>query len=186
MTCMSSHWALRALALLAAAAVLGLLTPALSACVLQGERIEPMAPDFQLALYEGQRIGGASTLRLSDYRGRPVVVNFWATWCAPCRAEMPALESVYEHFNDDGLMVIGVDMGVAGPTSNQETVEFLKEVGVTYPVGHAGSAQVGADYSVVGLPTSVFIKPDGTIRTRRTGVIDEESLEQLVEEFVKK
>ena len=77
------------------------------------QRAEGVAPDFGLDLYQSENGSDETSLALSDYRGRPVVVNFWAVWCAPCREEMPALERAYRAFNDDGLVDVA-DLGVVG------------------------------------------------------------------------
>ena len=141
------------------------------------------APDFQITLYGGQDAIGGDVFRLSDFRGRPVLVNFWGALCPPCRAEMPSLQRLFEEHRDEGFIIVGVDVGeVTGLGSQEEGREFLKEIGVTYPTG-PGSAQVFRDYEVLGMPTSVFIKPDGTVHREWTGFIPEKSLVALVEEI---
>jgi thiol-disulfide isomerase/thioredoxin len=144
------------------------------------------APEFRLNVYGevgGGGDGGARTVKLSDFRGSPVVVNFWAVWCSPCRTEMPALETVYRRHRHDGLVVLGVDMGAVDPTGAQAR-EFLAEVGVTYPVGAPESTRTGPEYGVTGLPTTVFIDPNGALQSRYVGPIDEAELDRRVSELI--
>lgn len=111
------------------------------------------APEFTLPNTEGQQI------RLSALRGTPVVINFWATWCVPCRREMPALQATAEHYVGR-VTILGIDQG-----ENAELVqEFLDEFGVTYPILLDTDFSVGEQYHVRGMPTTFFIDGDGIIR----------------------
>ena len=120
------------------------------------------APDFTLTRFDT----GEET-RLSDLRGKPVILNFWATWCRPCRAEMPALQATYERYGED-LLVIGVDQGeasgVVGP--------FLEEFGITFPILLDGDMSVGREYRILGLPTTFFIDSQGIVRGVHAGEIN--------------
>lgn len=111
------------------------------------------APDF-----EGQTLDG-ETVRLADFRGHPVVLNFWATWCGPCRFEMPAIERVAQAYADRGLVVLLINQG----ESPDAIRAFLQEMGVTQPVVLDNGAIGAKQYRVRGLPTTVFIHPDGMI-----------------------
>lgn len=148
---------------------------------------ERAAPDFKLLLYDGnaevgEGVSGGGSVTLSEFRGKsPVVVNFWAVWCGPCRTEMPALNSVYERYEGQGLVVLGVDMGAVAP---EQARAFLGEVGVRYAVGVPESTRVGPDYGVTGLPTTVFVARDGTLLSRWVGPIDEKTLSEKVEELL--
>jgi len=99
-----------------------------------------LAPDFELSTTTGE------TVKLSDLHGQAVLVNLWATWCPPCRAEMPAIERIYNEYKDDGLIVLGVNM------TYQDTV-LLDETG-----------NVGSGYQLRSLPSSFFIGRDGIIQ----------------------
>lgn len=117
-------------------------------------RVGFLAPDFTLDRSDGE------TVTLSDLQGQAVILNFWATWCAPCRAEMPALERVYQAQRDKGLVVLGVNQ-----MEPKERVErFLAEVGVTFPIALDLDAAVGRLYRVYAMPTTYFIDRQGVIR----------------------
>ena len=112
------------------------------------------APDFTLPTLDG------GSFRLSDQRGRPVVLNFWATWCGPCQRELPALQHAAAHY--DGTVVIaGVDQA-----ETAETVQrYVDKLGLTFPIPMDGDQTVGERYGVRGLPTTFFIDEHGVIRS---------------------
>jgi thiol-disulfide isomerase/thioredoxin len=114
-------------------------------------RIE--AVDFSLDSLDG---GETS---LSDLRGRFVFLNFWATWCPPCREEMPSMETLYTALEDAPFEMIAVNV-----REDRNTVEgFIDEFGYTYPVLLDGNGSVSTNYGVRGIPTTFFIGPDGTV-----------------------
>ncbi len=111
------------------------------------------APDFALTTLDGKGF------RLSDLRGKPVVINFWATWCAPCRSEMPSLQTAATRF-DDAVVVVGVDQG-----EDARTVQaFVDELGVTFPIPLDKEMVASERYNVKGLPTTYFVDAEGVIR----------------------
>jgi peroxiredoxin len=119
-----------------------------------------LAPDFSLTSLAGE------TVRLSDFRGKPVVLNFWATWCAPCRREMPALEQIWQQGGAGDVVVIGVDQG----ESPQRVQRFIdEEVNVSFPILLDSDYKVGDAYFVRSLPTTLFIDPKGFIQEIRLG-----------------
>jgi peroxiredoxin len=110
---------------------------------------------------------------LSDYRGNVVLVNFWATWCGPCRAEIPAFEEAYQAHKDEGFVVLGVNEQEA-----PEAIEpFLAEMGVSYPILLDRQGQVMSEYRVLGMPTSLLLDQDGVIQVRHTGLMTADQLE---------
>jgi peroxiredoxin len=117
-------------------------------------RVGSPAPDFELDDLDGNRV------KLSDLRGRPVVLNFWATWCGPCRVEMPAIEQVYQTYREQGVVVLGVD--VQEPPA--KVSEFVKNGNFSWRFALDSRGEVMRQYRVVGLPTSVFIDKDGVFR----------------------
>ena len=129
----------------------------------KGAGLEPgvRAPDFALAYPDGSR----STL--ADLRGQPVVVNFWATWCAPCRAEMPELVDAYQQHKDEGLVVIGVNE----QEGEDEAVKFMEEFGIDFPVVLDSRGDLASLYTARGLPTTIFIDRDGNISEQWRGIL---------------
>lgn len=112
-----------------------------------------IAPDFTLTTVEGE------TLQLSQLRGKPVVLNFWATWCGPCRREMPTLERASQRFAGR-VEFIGIDQGEPADV----VVPYLEEVGVTFAVPLDSDMTVGDRYQVRGMPTTFFVDKEGVIR----------------------
>ncbi len=119
-----------------------------------------LAPDFTLTSTDGE------TFSLSALRGRPVILNFWATWCPPCRAEMPAFEEAWQRYKADGVLILGVNQG----ESKSAVERFARqEVGTTFPLLLDQTTEVGAIYAVRALPTTVFIDADGRIQDLKVG-----------------
>jgi thiol-disulfide isomerase/thioredoxin len=143
-----------------------------------GELMEPRpAPDFELAL-----MGSDETLTLDELTGKTVVVNFWASWCGPCREEMPALQASSEAHGDDVVFV-----GVGAKNDKQGEAEaFVEEYGVTYPIGRdteGGDSLAGAmekSFGVPGYPATFFITPDGMINQIVFGALDTEQLDTYI------
>jgi thiol-disulfide isomerase/thioredoxin len=124
------------------------------------------APDFRLATPNG------GSLALSELRDKVVVLNFWATWCVPCRAEMPALENVYRELGPQGLVVVGVDV----QESAEQVLAFLPEVGVTFPIVLDSDTRLATRYRATGLPATFIVDRTGTVRDIRLGPYTEEML----------
>ena len=116
-----------------------------------------LAPDFTLDTLQGEKVS------LSALRGKIVVVNIWATWCPPCRAETPALEKSYEQYKDSGVVILGVDLTNQDLVSDMEA--FVQEFHLTYPILLDRDGSVGILYQIKGLPSTFFINREGIIRT---------------------
>lgn len=121
-----------------------------------------LAPDFELSSLGGEVIA------LSDYRGQAVMINFWAIWCPPCRAELPLIESFAERHADD-LVVMAINMG----EDQTNVYHFVNEFGYDLLFLLDPSTSVGSKFMVRGLPTSIFIDADGLIQARHIGILDE-------------
>jgi peroxiredoxin len=153
-----------------------LLIAVLSACSNgAGAALPPTAPAVGVAVGDQapelalQDLAG-ETVRLSDYRGQPVLINFWAVWCTFCRIELPEMQSVYDAYRDRGFVILAVDVQDAAP----EVQEYTDQLGLTFPVLLDGKAEVTRSYRVRGLPTSYFLDQNGVIIGRELGPIDEE------------
>ena len=116
-----------------------------------------LAPDFRLTLLGGGEVA------LSELRGQVVIVNLWASWCPPCRAEMPALQEAYEAYRDRGLEILAVN--TTYQDSQAAAAGFVQEYGLTFPVPMDQTGEVSRSYLLRALPTSFFIDRDGVIRS---------------------
>ena len=123
------------------------------------------APDFALETFAGE------TLRLSDLRGKVVVLNFWASWCPPCRWEMPFFETISQEYKERGVIFLGVAIS----DTMEDASDFADSVGVTYPLALDAAGETARDYEVLGLPTTFLIDKDGAIQ-RRLGAANEATL----------
>jgi len=122
-----------------------------------------LAPDFLLGRLDG------SELRLSDLRGQPVVLNFWATWCAPCRKEIPQFVDAYGRFRDQGLVVVGVNM----QEGKSIVRPYAEDFGMNFPIVIDVDGEVGDAYRLLGLPVTYFIDREGIVRSVFTGPFEE-------------
>jgi cytochrome c biogenesis protein CcmG, thiol:disulfide interchange protein DsbE len=130
------------------------------------------APDKELAMLDGQDEGA-----LADYRGSWVLVNFWASWCEPCRDEAPALESFQQAHQDEGFTVLGINLD----DTTDDARGFVREYGLTYPQLRDGDGRERRDaYGMTGFPESFLIDPDGNIAQIRRGPVDAAYLEDEV------
>jgi len=130
------------------------------------------APDFTLQDLEGESV------QLSSLQGQPVVLNFWATWCGPCKAEIPELIDWRSHNPDVPLLGISTDRGM--PTKRLQ--RFVDRARMNYPVLHDSSGSVADTWGVHTLPTTVVVTADGHVGPHHVGMIDERGLDRLVEQ----
>ncbi|HTV78994.1 MAG TPA: TlpA disulfide reductase family protein [Steroidobacteraceae bacterium] len=115
---------------------------------------EQAAPTFSLPAR------GGATIDLSQFRGQVVMINFWASWCGPCRQEMPLLESMYEKYKPLGFTLLGVNV----EPDQKDAMGFLQQTPVTFPVLFDAKSKVSGLYNVQGMPTTVFIDRKGNVR----------------------
>lgn len=137
----------------------------------QGQVSSGLAPDFSLSLFDGNQ------LTLSELRGEVVVVNFWASWCIPCRDEAPILEQTWRRYRDRGVIFIGV----AYLDTDKESRAFLEEFDVTYPNGPDLGTRIAPDYRIRGVPETFFIARDGRVADLQIGPLTEARLVNAIE-----
>lgn len=148
-----------------------------------GEARERVA-DFQISLYQGQEELGAENLSLSDLQGKPVVLNYWAGLCPPCRAEMPEFQEFADEF-EGRVTLVGVDMGeflLLG--SREDARKLLAELGVSYAAGFTDDPHVVEAHRVLGLPTTIFVTADGHLYKKWDGVLNLEKLTEIADEML--
>lgn len=139
------------------------------------------APDFTLRSSDG------SSLTLSDLRGNPLIINIWASWCPPCRAEMPAMQRVYEKYRDDGFIILAVNSSFQDDPEKAQA--FADELGLDFPILFDQDGNVSHLYQASALPSSYFVDRDGIIQQVVVGGPMSEALlnirvEQLLEQAV--
>jgi cytochrome c biogenesis protein CcmG/thiol:disulfide interchange protein DsbE len=166
-------------ALIAVAAVLaivGLLAFGLSSKGGNAIALGQAAPDGSL-----ERLGSGGTAQISDYRGHWTLVNFWASWCQPCRAEAPVLERFWRQHQGQGTIVLGVNLD----DNTGDATSFIHEFGVTYPqLRSADGAKWRDDYGMTGFPESFLIDPQGNFAAIRRGPVDQAVLAQQFEPVI--
>ena len=126
------------------------------------------APVFSLESFSG------GTVSLADFEGQPVIINFWASWCAPCRQEMPALEATWQLFRERDLVVVGINLPKSDPEESARA--FLDEFGISYPNVFDTRGFTAIDYGVSGIPVTFFVDREGVVTRRFVGTLTEGSL----------
>lgn len=135
------------------------------------------APDFTLKSDSGEN------LRLAEQRGKVVMINFWASWCGPCREEMPILDALYDRYEKAGFTLFGVNV----EQDPQAAQKFLADVGVSFPILFDPESDVSRDYQVNAMPTTVMVDRDGEVRYVNRGYRegDEEKYRKQIKELIR-
>ncbi len=147
----------------------------LAGCGGQNPLLGKPAPDFQLTSLDGQPVS------LSDLKGNPVLINFWATWCPPCRGEMPYLQQIYEKWQIMGLVLLAINI----QESSSDVEGFMQSQGLSLPVLLDSDGAIAAQYGIEAIPATFFIDSEGTVQEVKVGAFQstaeiEESLLQLI------
>ena len=142
------------------------------------QRVDPPeeAEDFTLKTLKG------GTVSLKDYRGRLIFLNFWATWCGPCRAEMPSMQRLWEEFKEEDFVILAINI----QEESKLVSSFMDERGLFFPVLLDEKGKVARSYGIRGIPTTFFLNPEGEIIGKAVGARDWASKEsfQLIEELL--
>ncbi|MCS0672041.1 TlpA disulfide reductase family protein [Cytobacillus firmus] len=135
-----------------------------------------LAPDFELTDMEGNPV------KLSDFRGKAVLLNFWASWCPPCRAEMPHMEKLYNKYKGENFDILAVNLTNTEKNSG-DAEKFVKELELTFTIPMDVKGEAGSDYNIMAYPTSYFIDSDGVIREKVLGALNEEYMEKEIKKL---
>jgi cytochrome c biogenesis protein CcmG/thiol:disulfide interchange protein DsbE len=132
------------------------------------------APDFSLTTFKG------NTISLADLHGKPVVINFWASWCPPCKIEAPLIERTWRAYKSRGLIFLGVNI----QDRKEDALDYMREFNITYPNGPDPSGEIAIDYGVSGLPVTFFVSRNGEVVRRWVGAIEKNVLTSSIEEIM--
>ena len=135
------------------------------------------APDFTVYDNDGNAV------RLSQMKGKPVIVNFWATWCPPCRAELPGFNEASEKYKDE-ITFMMVDLTDGQSETKDDVAAFLKETGYTFPVYYDTEGSGALAYGVYSIPLTIFINENGNIENGHLGSMDEKTLNQYIDSLL--
>ena len=148
----------------------------------------PVAAEFTMTLYDVDKTrGDSSEVSLSGLEGRPIIVNFWAPLCPPCRSELPEFQKLWEEIQAIGsdAMVLGVDVGsLTGLGDRQQSIDFLNSAGLMFPTGYPASEGIIRDYENVGMTTTVFVYRNGTIMRTWIGAITGNKIREITQELI--
>ncbi len=148
---------------------------AIFALVLAGLALSQRRSTTDAKPFELPRLNGSGTVSLAALRGRPAVVNFFASWCVPCRKEMPALQAVSTKVQDR-VAFLGVDH----QDDRAGALQLLADTGVQYPTGYDPDGKVATSYGLFGMPTTLFVSPDGRLLEKHTGELSEAALTESI------
>lgn len=135
-------------------------------------------PDFELKTLDGEMV------KLSDLKGKKVVLNFWATWCPPCKAEMPHMQNYYDNNKEqENVEILAVNLTTGENRGVKAVQEFIDAYGLTFPIPLDEQGIIGETYQAFQIPTTYMLNTDGTIAHKIVGPMDEAMMEQLIEDL---
>ncbi len=138
------------------------------------------APKFDVQFFDGYEWETRSVASLDEMRGRPVVLNFWASWCVECRYETDVLEAAWVKYRDDGVVFLGVAYADVEPKS----IAYMEEFNVTFPHAPDLGTAISRDYEITGVPETFFIDKDGVIRHVQIGAVNQQMLDTLIPQML--
>ncbi|MEC1180777.1 redoxin domain-containing protein [Metasolibacillus meyeri] len=133
------------------------------------------AADFTLETLDGTKVS------LSDYKGKKVILNFWTTWCPPCKAEMPHMQNFHEKHEDSDVALLAVNLTTSD--SIRDVENFIDGYGLTFPVLLDVDGEVGELYEIIPIPTTYFLDEEGNIMEKFIGTLDEEMIENILDSY---
>ena len=136
------------------------------------------APDFTITPWDSS---AGQTIRLSSLKGHPVILNFWASWCDPCNAETPLLQTTWQQYQADGVVFIGIDY----QDQQQAAEQFLQKYHVTYPTGPDTSGAISVDFEVSNVPATIFIDRSGVVVRQHLGPVTAQILDDELQQLLK-
>ncbi len=173
------RWSMIAL-WLAVMAILALLAWGLINTTATRPEVGQVAPEFNVEFFDGYEWDTRSVATLAEMRGRPVVLNFWASWCVECRYETDLLESAWRQYRDQGVVFLGVAYADVEPNS----IAYMEEFGVTFPHAPDLGTDISQAYEITGVPETFFIDSDGVIRHVQIGPVSQQMLDELMPQLL--
>lgn len=137
------------------------------------------AIDFEIYDYEGNKV------TLKDFHGKPIIINVFASWCGPCKAEMPLFENIYKAYKNEDIMLLMINMTDGQRETQKSAEDFMKNEGYTMPIYFDKDLDFSMKYNVMGIPRTLFIDKDGNIIKDHTSMIDAITLNDYIAELLK-
>ncbi|MFN2223968.1 MAG: TlpA disulfide reductase family protein [Chloroflexota bacterium] len=144
------------------------------------DRPDDVAPDFEMFFFDGYEWQAQPTAELSDFAGRPVVLNFWASWCVECKVEAKLLEDTWQKYREDGVVFLGVAYIDVEPKS----LAYLEEYDITYPNAPDLRSSISSKYDITGVPETFFIDGQGNVVHIQLGPVNEAMLTGLIDQML--